>query len=174
MPYPLIFQGLLIMHTPQLTNVLGSHDEPYPPSMIEGCSCGIFFQWYGCLCAFQYSSASINAWASSSNVSKRRHFNANERNCFHHGSIKLSQQEYLGINCICISGYANRAVWTSRLLCILRLSSIINHRSDGKRVIICSRSWICVAPSREGLNNNVPSPVLGSNAPCNHILPRLP
>lgn len=55
------------------------------------------------------SLAAVRILVNSPRISTRRPLRAKERSCFHHGSIKFSQQAYLGMNWIRISGQAASA-----------------------------------------------------------------
>jgi hypothetical protein len=50
----------------------------------------------GCRCRFQEAGASSTARETSSQLSNRRPFNANDRSTFHHGSISLRYAAYFG------------------------------------------------------------------------------
>ncbi len=107
-------------------------------------------------------------------VLKTSPFECQGTHCFHQGSIRFSQQAYLGMNCNCISGQAARASLVYLLRWIDRLSSMINQFSAGKAVMIFSSSCTWLALSLPGLSTVMACPVAGSNAPCTHSFPRRP
>jgi hypothetical protein len=90
-----------------------------------------FFQRSGERCACQEMVACPIASMTSSMHSNRRPVKARLRSCFHHGSLRVSQQAYLGRNNSCPSGQANQAVCVSREIWVVRLSVITTHSRAG-------------------------------------------
>lgn len=88
--------------------------------------------------------------------------------------MRLSHAAYFGRKRNVTSGEATNAARTSRLECVVTLSSMISQRSLGNRAGTCSSKRMWLAPSRAAESTNAASPVAGSNAPCTQSTPRRP